>query len=304
MRPTPVDLLQAQRLAYRIAASGSNRVQRIALIGSRARGDAKATSDFDIVVLVEPPEAKPMWGKRENSVELQRIQSAVGPPPVTTDLSVRTTDQFAEAQGTFGSIEWILATEGVELYSRPALRLPVVCRTPDRVRIESVGDWMEDALVKLELAFGGGATGSAVVVGATPTRTAPERLAQMSVEHSLLALFVLHQKPFSTKAVRLDVTLDALRALGERRLAEEIRRLAVSLPSAQAARTIVSSILYRLDQELLLRHHVRDVLKRLRIVRPLVTGLRVSGISADTRHPPVTARPRDGASTRSPSGAK
>jgi hypothetical protein len=174
--PTVGDRRIASLLAARIVQAGEGRVRRVVMVGSRALGTASLGSDLDLVVLVEiPPYARP-WGTPECVRERGRIQSAIGTPPLNTDLWVRTTDQYEEARRVAGSIEFLVDAEGIDVYSRPLERAPRVRRTVAQVRREYAAGWITHALRALDAA-----TGENVDVAA-----------QAAVERALHALLISH----------------------------------------------------------------------------------------------------------------
>jgi len=185
-------MLVGQRIAAQIVAVGQGRVQRVVMIGSRARGTPRPESDLDLVVLVELPAGSPPWGPSETIAERKRIQQQVPAPPVVADLWVRTTDRYAEARHVIGGVEILVDTEGVNLYSRPPERAPVIRRTSDQVRRELVSAWVDHALSALDgtVAIESGRAPFPPVPGQPKTAT---EAARMCVERATTALLVLHQ---------------------------------------------------------------------------------------------------------------
>ncbi|MFL5385823.1 MAG: nucleotidyltransferase domain-containing protein [Longimicrobiaceae bacterium] len=162
------------------------------MIGSRARGSARPDSDLDLVVLLEIPADAAPWGPAEVIAERKRLQQSVPRPPILTDLWVRTTDRYAEARGVIGGIERLVDVEGVDVFSEPLTRAPIVRRTPDQVRREHVSAWIEHALWALE---GTAAMESATVarpVAPGQPRTADEA-SRICAERAVNALLVFHQ---------------------------------------------------------------------------------------------------------------
>lgn len=99
----------AERLRQQIAA------EHVLLFGSRARGDAHAESDFDLIVVspafaaVEPP---------RRAVGLRQLwYDAGGDAPL--DLICLTPQEFADAQRRISLIAAVLP-EAVDLLARPA----------------------------------------------------------------------------------------------------------------------------------------------------------------------------------------
>ena len=141
--PTTSDLQLGRLLAQKIVNAGRGRVRRVVMIGSRAGGYARPGSDLDLVVIVElPPDTKP-WNGSDADAERDRIQREVGPPPISTDMTVRSAAQFEEAKGIIGGVERLVETEGVDLYSEPFTRPARARRTRDEVRFAIVRAWIE-----------------------------------------------------------------------------------------------------------------------------------------------------------------
>jgi uncharacterized protein len=118
------------------------RVWRIVLFGSRARGDAKPDSDWDIYVEVE--------ASREALKEIQRtVGSLASGLGVQVDLKVATANAIERRREDPGTIEWDVAREGRILYADPAA--PTTLAPPRRIGElpkelpESVHEWLEAA---------------------------------------------------------------------------------------------------------------------------------------------------------------
>lgn len=183
----------ATALAGRVVAAGLGRVRRVVLIGSRARGDARANSDMDIVVIVETPLGSPRWGAEAFSAERERIQRELGPPSIRTDLGVRTTDRYEEARRVVGGLEHLVDLEGVDVHSQPSHRLPEVRCTSAQVRREHTYGWVRHARETLEHAFetqrSGGVAGPVASAsgraGAAARNTVLRALNAMLVSHGV-----------------------------------------------------------------------------------------------------------------------
>jgi predicted nucleotidyltransferase len=190
MPPAENDLRIARAFAKRVVIAGRGRVRRVVLVGSRALGTARADSDLDVVVLVETAESVRPWGTPECAAERDRLQREVGAPPLPTDLWVRTTDQYQEARGVFGSVEAMVDTEGIDLYAEPFQRAPRVRRTPAQVRREYTVGWVTHALRALEEAYARQASmADRPGVAALP----PDLPAHACIVRSLLALLFARQ---------------------------------------------------------------------------------------------------------------
>jgi HEPN domain-containing protein/predicted nucleotidyltransferase len=114
---------------------------RIVLFGSRARGDHREWSDYDVYVEVEGTDAS--LGDLEN-----RVRAAL-PKGSSFDIKARTRGTIERRRDDPGTIEWDVAREGVLLFADPAA--PTRLGPPGRVaepppgRPESVGEWLEAA---------------------------------------------------------------------------------------------------------------------------------------------------------------
>ena len=84
-------------------------VEKVILFGSRARGDYRPDSDYDILVVVKE---KPGWRKlfRLQSRVRVRLYAALGRE---VDLIVVDRKRFEERRRLWGSLEHAAATEGV-----------------------------------------------------------------------------------------------------------------------------------------------------------------------------------------------
>jgi hypothetical protein len=208
MPPEPRDLHLAGVLAARIAAVGEGRVRRVGIIGSRAAGTATAASDLDLVVLIETP-GTIRWTPAQILAEKRRLTGEAGPPPLPTDLWVRTTDQFAEAHHVRGCVEHLLDSEGVDVYTCPERRAPVLQRTPAQVRGQNVQDWIEGSAVELERAVAL-ERGLPIPPQPGPFSRDPGHYAWRSIQRSLVALCVLHQTAVPRKDQPPETTLAML----------------------------------------------------------------------------------------------
>jgi type III restriction enzyme len=104
------DQTVAERLKGRIVAAMGERVRRIILFGSRARGDALRDSDYDVLVVLD----KLAPGERHGIlVELYR---AVRESGAVIEPHVMGEERFAETKGVIGGLAYPAATEGVVLY--------------------------------------------------------------------------------------------------------------------------------------------------------------------------------------------
>ena len=81
---------------------------RVILFGSHARGDARAESDLDLLVVL--PDAATVTRRTVIDMRL-----AIGELPVDYDLVVTSRDDYAWRRDYVGAIEYPAAHEGIEL---------------------------------------------------------------------------------------------------------------------------------------------------------------------------------------------
>jgi len=84
---------------------------RLVLFGSRARGDAPADSDVDLLVVLPS-----VSDKRRLAVELRRLLRDL---PVGKDIVVTTPDEIAARGGIVGSLLRSALREGRVLFEQP-----------------------------------------------------------------------------------------------------------------------------------------------------------------------------------------
>jgi predicted nucleotidyltransferase len=84
---------------------------RIILFGSRARGEARADSDLDLLIVLSEIEYK-----RAVTTDLMRTLSDL---PVSKDIVVTTPQEIAERGDVLGQILRPALREGVTIYERP-----------------------------------------------------------------------------------------------------------------------------------------------------------------------------------------
>jgi type III restriction enzyme len=106
------DLDHAQRLRDAILAADGGQVARIILFGSRARGDAKPDSDFDILVTVR---GLALGEIREYRLTLYRALRGTG---VVAEPWVMDEEEFEETRSVVGGLAYPAWKEGVVLYEK------------------------------------------------------------------------------------------------------------------------------------------------------------------------------------------
>jgi predicted nucleotidyltransferase len=88
---------------------------RVLLFGSRARGDARAESDVDLLVVM--PDS---WGGVKKRTAAVRILGALRDLPVAKDVVVTTPEEIARRGHLAGTVLQLALTEGTPLYEAPA----------------------------------------------------------------------------------------------------------------------------------------------------------------------------------------
>jgi HEPN domain-containing protein/predicted nucleotidyltransferase len=126
-----------------------DRVQpvRIVLYGSRARGDDRPNSDYDLFVEVEHGDGRPGYWER-----VGEIHDAVDPLEIPVDVLVRKPGLLEAQRDDPGRTEWDVAREGIIVYPAGAdstlLRprsTPLVVREGSTEPPRSIHDWIERA---------------------------------------------------------------------------------------------------------------------------------------------------------------
>ncbi len=84
---------------------------KIVLFGSQARGDARAGSDIDLLVVL-PEEAN----DREHVVAILR---ELRDYPIAKDIIVTSPEEMADYADVCGHVLYYALREGIELYERP-----------------------------------------------------------------------------------------------------------------------------------------------------------------------------------------
>lgn len=113
------------------------RPRRVILFGSRARGEGREASDYD--VYVEADESHP-------ANELQSlIRKALREIELSADVIIGSKQRFDERRDDPGTVEWDVEREGVVLYSRPGVTAARVYERPPKAK--SVAEWLERSAV-------------------------------------------------------------------------------------------------------------------------------------------------------------
>jgi predicted nucleotidyltransferase len=88
--------------------------ERIYLFGSRARGEARADSDIDLLIV----ESEPFGPERSRLKEMNRISRSLSTFRVPKDILVYSTDEFAKWSRSLNHIVGRCSREGKLLYAR------------------------------------------------------------------------------------------------------------------------------------------------------------------------------------------
>lgn len=88
--------------------------ERIYLFGSRARGDARADSDMDLLIV----ESGPFSTDHNRWQEIKRVRRALSPFRIPKDILVYTADEVTKWQYTVNHIIARALREGKLLYER------------------------------------------------------------------------------------------------------------------------------------------------------------------------------------------
>src|ERR1043166_7763614 len=104
------DLAIATKLKDQILAADGARVSRIILFGSRARGDARMDSDYDLLVIMRDASQTEVREYRRRLYDVLRGLGATAEPWVMTE------EEFEETRSVIGGLAYPASTEGVVLH--------------------------------------------------------------------------------------------------------------------------------------------------------------------------------------------
>ena len=88
--------------------------EHVYLFGSRARGDAHADSDVDLLIV----DHKPFEPGHSRFQEINQVYQALAPFHVTTDVLLYSTEEFAKWQHSLNHVIGRCYREGKLLYAR------------------------------------------------------------------------------------------------------------------------------------------------------------------------------------------
>ena len=97
-----------EELKAQLLAQGKEKIRRLILYGSRARGTASPDSDFDLLVIEADPVSK--WD------EMRRLRKAMHNIPYPVDVWVMGEIEFEETKNVIGGLAYPAHKYGVILY--------------------------------------------------------------------------------------------------------------------------------------------------------------------------------------------
>ena len=103
----------AERLKELVLQNQGDRVRRVILFGSRARGDARPDSDYDLLVVMGD------LSKEEHTERLLALYRAFEGVGVVAEPWVMSETYFEETKEVIGGLAYPANKEGVLLYERP-----------------------------------------------------------------------------------------------------------------------------------------------------------------------------------------
>lgn len=242
-------------------------IVQVVLIGSRAKGAARQDSDLDLVAVVEPPPLDPPWGNDRIAVAKRYLQHRSPLPAVWTDLSVRTIDQMADAGDVFGTVEWMVGRDGVIIHSLAPSRAPRMPRAREEIIAETTAGWLSDSVHKIHAAL---KRPSARPANSDYARSYEWR----AIQHAVLAAFVLHQVPISTKDDPWPDVLRRLCGLLPSQAARIVAGSTARAPTTQDAIEVVRTMMAVLSEVRRVRCLLRPAIRALDVAERSQHGLR------------------------------
>jgi predicted nucleotidyltransferase len=88
--------------------------EQVILFGSRARGEAQADSDFDLLIV----ETEPFGRTRSRLLEIARLERALGALPIALDILVYSRDEAERFRHSLNHVVGRAFREGAVLYAR------------------------------------------------------------------------------------------------------------------------------------------------------------------------------------------
>lgn len=182
---------------------------RIILFGSRARGDARADSDYDVMVELETE--LPYYECRA------KLYGAVKASDFSLNIFLRAPGRLEERRDDPGTLDWHIAREGILLYSANSDLLGPLPSWPGRVREgrslppPSVAEWLKKAAVDLDII-------RRIIADDSQQTDVPwggvAFHAQQAAEKYLKALFIMHVRKPPPRTHELVELAKKLRAEG------------------------------------------------------------------------------------------
>lgn len=109
-----MSITDADLAAMRAAIVETAHPERIILFGSHARGEARADSDVDLLVI----EAEPFGPQRSRFQEIARLERAMGTIPVATDILVYSLEEVERLKSSTNHVVGRALREGKLLHAR------------------------------------------------------------------------------------------------------------------------------------------------------------------------------------------
>ncbi len=177
------------------------RPELVLLFGSRARGTARLDSDYDLMIVVRDPDA--VEASRRVACDVLRALA------LPVDVLGRSVDEYLRRQHDPGFMDWMIAREGVVLFSTGAVPQRSQARVRERGRVESsLAMWMERAASDINVA-------EASLASVNPSVDAVCFHSHAAVEKWLKALLVVHTRAFPPKTHDLSILLGMMpRSIG------------------------------------------------------------------------------------------
>lgn len=191
---------------------------RVILFGSRARGDARPDSDYDLLVVVDDEQVaeRRTWGRIDAARENYR-----GPVDILPWLRSR----YDAQRGVVGSLPWTADREGVVVYGT---RAEPLTGDPAGMRTTVAGDWLAAGSEDLRVA-------RLCLAGDPPAVSSAAFHCQQCAEKLIKGCLILAESPFP-RTHRLEQLIELLPSSVPAELVTAMRRVAGLTPWVVAGR--------------------------------------------------------------------